>query len=64
MEDDVYKGMHIPKGSLVFGNIWYVLMPSVVYFCHWLAALCYGLVHIHSVWTPTMPISYSMPTGR
>lgn len=24
MEDDVYKDMHIPKGSLVFGNIWYV----------------------------------------
>ena len=24
MEDDVYKGMFIPKGSLVFGNIWCV----------------------------------------
>lgn len=23
-EDDVYRGKHIPKGSLVFGNIWYV----------------------------------------
>jgi len=22
MEDDIYEGMHIPKGSLVFGNIW------------------------------------------
>ncbi|EED79205.1 predicted protein [Postia placenta Mad-698-R] len=22
MEDDVYNGMHIPKGSLVFGNVW------------------------------------------
>jgi len=26
MEDDVYKGMHIPKGSLIFGNIWYGLI--------------------------------------
>jgi Cytochrome P450 len=26
MEDDVYKDMHIPKGSLIFGNIWYVLL--------------------------------------
>ncbi len=25
MEDDVYKGMFIPKGSLVFGNIWYAV---------------------------------------
>ena len=24
MEDDVYNGMFIPKGSLVFANIWYV----------------------------------------
>jgi cytochrome P450 len=24
MEDDIYKGMHIPKGSIVFGNIWRV----------------------------------------
>jgi hypothetical protein len=26
MEDDVYKDMHIPKGSLVFGNIWCVML--------------------------------------
>jgi len=23
MEDDVYEGMFIPKGSLVFANVWY-----------------------------------------
>ncbi|KAF7324964.1 Cytochrome P450 [Mycena kentingensis (nom. inval.)] len=23
MEDDVYRGMVIPKGSLIFGNVWY-----------------------------------------
>jgi hypothetical protein len=38
MEDDVYKDMHIPKGSLVFGNLWYVLL--MFYFgVPWLAAL-------------------------
>jgi hypothetical protein len=26
MEDDVYKGMYIPKGSLIFGNIWYAVL--------------------------------------
>jgi hypothetical protein len=26
MEDDVYKDMHIPKGPLIFGNIWYVML--------------------------------------
>ncbi|KAJ7649235.1 cytochrome P450 [Mycena rosella] len=24
MEDDVYQGMFMPKGSLIFGNVWYV----------------------------------------
>ena len=24
MEDDIYEGMLIPKGTLVFANIWYV----------------------------------------
>lgn len=28
MEDDVYNGMFIPKGSLVFANIWYAPIPS------------------------------------
>ena len=28
MEDDVYKGKFIPKGSLIFGNIWYVALAS------------------------------------
>lgn len=27
MEDDVYNGMFIPKGSLVFANIWYAPIP-------------------------------------
>ncbi|KAF9559108.1 cytochrome P450 [Agrocybe pediades] len=31
MEDDVYKGMHIPKGSLVFGNIWAMLRNETMY---------------------------------
>ncbi len=22
MVDDIYKGMHIPRGTLVFGNVW------------------------------------------
>jgi len=31
MEDDVYNGMHIPKGSLVFGNIWAMLRNETMY---------------------------------
>lgn len=31
MEDDVYKDMHIPKGSLVFGNIWAILRDERIY---------------------------------
>ena len=30
--DDVYKGMHIPGGAIVMGNVWYVtLSHSIVY---------------------------------
>ncbi|KAF8154735.1 cytochrome P450 [Crassisporium funariophilum] len=31
MEDDVYNGMHIPKGSLIFGNIWAMLRNETMY---------------------------------
>jgi cytochrome P450 len=31
MEDDMYKGMFIPKGSFVFGNIWAMLRDERVY---------------------------------
>ncbi|KAJ3507384.1 hypothetical protein NLJ89_g6331 [Agrocybe chaxingu] len=31
MEDDVYKGMFIPKGSMVFGNIWAMLRNEALY---------------------------------
>ncbi|KXN84122.1 O-methylsterigmatocystin oxidoreductase [Leucoagaricus sp. SymC.cos] len=31
MEDDVYRGMHIPKGSLVFGNIWAITRDERIY---------------------------------
>jgi len=31
MEDDVYRGMHIPKGSLIFGNIWTILRDESMY---------------------------------
>ncbi|KAF8880650.1 cytochrome P450 [Infundibulicybe gibba] len=31
IEDDVYRGMHIPKGSLVFGNIWAMLHDERMY---------------------------------
>ncbi|TFK34662.1 cytochrome P450 [Crucibulum laeve] len=31
MEDDVYRGMHIPKGSLVFGNIWAIVRDERIY---------------------------------
>jgi len=34
MEDDVYNGMHIPKGSLVFGNIWYVSLAHLTSVFH------------------------------
>jgi cytochrome P450 len=27
-EDDIYDGYFIPKGSIVFSNIWYVLFAS------------------------------------
>jgi hypothetical protein len=45
MEDDVYKDMHIPKGSLVFGNIWYVMLLMFYFGVPWLAALFW----IHSI---------------
>lgn len=41
MEDDVYKDMHIPKGSLVFGNVWYVTLLIFCFGVPWLAALCF-----------------------
>ncbi|KAF5310105.1 hypothetical protein D9619_010517 [Psilocybe cf. subviscida] len=31
MDDDVYNGMFIPKGSLVFGNIWAMMRDENVY---------------------------------
>ncbi|KAF5310107.1 hypothetical protein D9619_010511 [Psilocybe cf. subviscida] len=31
MEDDIYNGMFIPKGSLVFGNIWAMMRDENVY---------------------------------
>ncbi|KAF8629505.1 hypothetical protein AX17_005631 [Amanita inopinata Kibby_2008] len=31
MEDDAYNGMHIPKGSLVFGNIWAIMHNESIY---------------------------------
>ncbi|KAL4242334.1 cytochrome P450 family protein [Abortiporus biennis] len=31
MEDDVYKGMYIPKGSLVFANCWNMLRNEEIY---------------------------------
>jgi len=31
MEDDVYKGMHIPKGSMIFGNIWAMMHDERLY---------------------------------
>ena len=39
MEDDVYKDMHIPKGSLVFGNIWYVMLSMFYFGVLWLVAI-------------------------
>lgn len=29
MEDDIYEGMHIPKGSIIFGNIWCVFKVPI-----------------------------------
>ena len=31
MEDDVYEGMHVPKGSLVIGNIWAIMRDEQLY---------------------------------
>jgi len=31
MEDDIYRGMLIPKGSLVFGNIWAITRDEEIY---------------------------------
>ncbi|KAG6860201.1 hypothetical protein C0995_014458 [Termitomyces sp. Mi166 len=31
MEDDIYNGMFIPKGSLVFGNIWAITRDERIY---------------------------------
>ncbi|OJA12627.1 hypothetical protein AZE42_04474 [Rhizopogon vesiculosus] len=30
-EDDVYEGMFIPKGALIFGNIWAILRDATLY---------------------------------
>lgn len=31
MEDDIYNGMLIPKGSLIFGNVWAILRDERMY---------------------------------
>ncbi|VDC00556.1 unnamed protein product [Peniophora sp. CBMAI 1063] len=31
VEDDTYEGMHVPKGSFVFANIWAILRDPVLY---------------------------------
>jgi len=31
MEDDVYRGMFIPKGSLIFGNIWAITRDETLF---------------------------------
>ncbi|KAG5718859.1 O-methylsterigmatocystin oxidoreductase [Termitomyces sp. T112] len=31
MEDDIYNGMFIPKGSLIFGNIWAITRDERIY---------------------------------
>lgn len=31
MEDDVYRGMFIPKGTLVFANVWNILRDEALY---------------------------------
>jgi len=31
MEDDVYRGMFIPKGSLVFGNVWAITRDETLF---------------------------------
>ena len=28
--DDVYKGMHIPGGAIVMGNVWYVTLSHFI----------------------------------
>ena len=29
-EDDVYDGYFIPKGTIVFGNAWYVVLAGII----------------------------------
>lgn len=56
MEDDVYKDMHIPKGSLVFGNIWYVNV-----------LLCFPFAcrpFFRFIQSSVVPISYSTRIGQ
>ncbi|KAJ7202062.1 cytochrome P450 [Mycena pura] len=31
MEDDVYRGMFIPKGSLIFGNVWAIMRDESLF---------------------------------
>ncbi|PPQ90149.1 hypothetical protein CVT25_012460 [Psilocybe cyanescens] len=31
MEDDIYNDMHVPKGTLVFGNIWAMMRNETMY---------------------------------
>ena len=57
MEDDVYKDMHIPKGSLVFGNIWYEMLLIIYFGVPWLAAFFF-----YSFNYPL--ISHTLHTGR
>lgn len=42
MEDDVYKDMHIPKGSFIFGNIWYVL--SLMFYLYSFSLKIYSII--------------------
>ena len=40
MEDDVYNGMFLPKGTLVFANVWYALLSPIPHF------LGYGILRL------------------
>lgn len=59
MEDDVYKDMHMPKGSLVFGNIWYVLLIMLYFGVSCLAALSFDSFN-HPLYPSHTPCNRAM----
>ena len=45
IKDDEYEGYRIPKGSLVFANIWFVFLPFSLFVRSQLTRMDRGITH-------------------